>query len=104
MKTLRVVWVLLVALVLGLSFAVPAEDVPDTAYDESEALPYESIPVFSSAVRQVTAWTLRCGAQFSFPFYLGSLTRGYKVRAEQSEWSAPAISGSLIILDHCLRR
>lgn len=28
-------------LVMGLSLAVPAEDVPETTYDESEPLPYE---------------------------------------------------------------
>ena len=42
--------VLLVALVLSLSCAVPAEDRPETAYDESEALPYEGTPLFSIAV------------------------------------------------------
>ena len=39
--------VVLAALVLGLSFAVPVEDVPETLYDESETLPYESTPPFS---------------------------------------------------------
>jgi len=42
--------VLFVLLTFGVSLAVPAEDVPETAYDESEALPYEGTPVFSSVV------------------------------------------------------
>ena len=33
---------LLVLLVLGLSLAVPRGDLEDTAYDESESLPYEA--------------------------------------------------------------
>jgi hypothetical protein len=34
-------------LVCGLSLAIPAEDDPDTSYDESEELPYDvtSVPV-----------------------------------------------------------
>jgi hypothetical protein len=42
--------ILLVLMSFGLSLAVPAEDVPETSYDESEALPYESTPVFSIVV------------------------------------------------------
>ena len=47
--------VLLIAVVLGLSVAVSAEDVPETAYDESESLPYESTSVFSIAVPKAVA-------------------------------------------------
>ncbi len=42
--------ILFVLLGFGVSLAVPAEDVPETAYDESEALPYESTPLFSIVV------------------------------------------------------
>ena len=42
--------VLCVLLGFGASLAVPAEDVPETAYDESEALPYEGAPLFSIVV------------------------------------------------------
>ena len=41
------VLILFVLLGFGVSLAVPAEDVPETAYDESEALPYEGTPLFS---------------------------------------------------------
>lgn len=34
---------------LGLSLSLPAEDVLDAVYDESEAVPYEVTPVFSIA-------------------------------------------------------
>jgi hypothetical protein len=51
----RSVLVLLVALVLSVSFAVPAEDVPETAYDESESLPFESTPEVSIAMPEAVA-------------------------------------------------
>ena len=44
------VLILFVLLGFGVSLAVPAEDVPETAYDESEALPYEGTPLFSIVV------------------------------------------------------
>jgi len=51
----RVVIVFLMIITLGLSLGLPAEDIPETAYDESEAPPYEAIPVFSIAVPLVAA-------------------------------------------------
>ena len=42
--------VLCVLLCFGASLAFPAEDVPETAYDESEALPYEGTHLFSIVV------------------------------------------------------
>jgi hypothetical protein len=39
--------ILCVLLGFGVALAAPAEDVPETAYDESEALPYEVSPLFS---------------------------------------------------------
>jgi hypothetical protein len=52
--------ILFVLLGFGLSLAVPAEDVPETAYDESETLPYEStspvsilVPVGAARTTQV---------------------------------------------------
>lgn len=54
-----------VLLVFGLSLAVPAEDVPETAYDESGASPYLSTPLFSNLISQATTLvtgTLRSAA------------------------------------------
>lgn len=48
--------VFLMALALGLSVA-PAEDVPETTYDESETAPYEGIPLFAIAPPPVAART-----------------------------------------------
>ena len=49
MRKLRCLLAVLVALVFGLSLAVSAEDVPDTAYDESDSLPYEITSIFCIA-------------------------------------------------------
>lgn len=49
--------ILLVLLGFGLSLAVPAEDVPETVYDESETLPYESTASVSIVVRLGAART-----------------------------------------------
>lgn len=47
--------VLLVALLLSMSLGARAEDVPQTAYDESESLPYESTSVLSTAALELVA-------------------------------------------------
>lgn len=44
-----------VLLVFGLSLAVPAEDVLETAYDESEAAPYASTPLCSNLISEAAA-------------------------------------------------
>jgi hypothetical protein len=49
--------VLFVLLFLGLSQAVPADDLMETAYDESEAQPCESTPVISNVTAQAASAT-----------------------------------------------
>jgi hypothetical protein len=69
MREPRVVLILLVIMSFGLSLMVPAEDVPETPYDESEALPYESTPAFSIVVpHAVVSETRRARSAL----YLGS--------------------------------
>ena len=53
MGTLRSALILAVALSLGESLAVPREDAPETAYDESESLPYETTPLFAVVAPRV---------------------------------------------------
>lgn len=47
--------VLFVLLAFGASLAVPAEDIPETPYDESESVPYEVTSLVSIAVALVVA-------------------------------------------------
>ena len=49
--------VFLMILTLGLSLGSPAEDLPETGYDESETMPYESTPSTSIVVPPVDAQT-----------------------------------------------
>ncbi len=49
--------VFLMVLALGVSLGLPAEDVLDTVYDESEPLPFEMIPPVANVVLPVTAVT-----------------------------------------------
>lgn len=89
--------VVLAALVLGLSFAVPVEDVPETLYDESETLPYESTPPFS-IVQQESALAPR----LEFPPQFQRQAKR-KMPAQPSERETHPICDSVIILDHSLR-
>ena len=49
MRKPRFALILFVLVVLGLTLAVPAEDVLETTYDESETQPYEAIPLLCIA-------------------------------------------------------
>jgi hypothetical protein len=69
MRKASSVLVLFVLLAFGVSLAVPAEDVPETAYDESEALPFEGTPRFSTIVPEtVTAAVVTCASPPRFGF------------------------------------
>lgn len=45
--------VFMMILAVGVSLGLPAEDVLDAVYNESEALPYEVVPLFSVMLRSV---------------------------------------------------
>lgn len=96
MRVLRSALVLLAAFALSLSFAVPVEDVPETSYDESEALPYESTPPFSLMQQESTL-----APRLEFPRQFHEAKR--EMLAESSEREAHPICDSVIILDHSLR-
>ena len=98
----RSVLVLLVALVLSVSFAVPAEDVLETACEESESLPCGIIPVvFIAAPTAVQdAPASRPGASR----LLRTSLSGPKVRGSDRWAGLPStVSRSLMILDHSFR-
>jgi hypothetical protein len=100
MAYLRSVFVLFVVLILSVSFAVPAEDVPETAYDESESPPCENTPVVSTAVPETfgEASTVRPRAS-----RLDSQRRHGAPHLDNRKCRAYPNSDSLTILDHSLR-
>jgi len=101
MRVLPSALVLLTTFALSLSFAVQAEDLPETAYDESESLPYEMTPPLSGDLVQESAPTLQVvpivpSDLFSTP------PKSVLSLVGCSELAHP-ISDSVIILDHSLR-
>lgn len=93
MRKLHCLLVLLVALVFGLSFAVPAEDMPDATSDESESMPYESALPLSLVLPE-----LACALQVT-PV---GRSDSRPVLKESGPAERP-VCGSLIILVHSLR-
>jgi hypothetical protein len=103
MRKSRSVLGLFVASVLIVSFAVQAEDIPETLYDESEALPYEKTLSFSNEVLQHSAQVLQSILTFGPLFRRGFLRRRDAIRAEGRQRAVPPNSDLLTILDHSLR-
>jgi hypothetical protein len=119
MKRSRRALVLFAALVLTMFFAVPAEDVPETAYDESASLPYVSIRVVSLAGPEpvvaasvVSSAVPECIAEAATVRPRASRLRfglqrrpGARLRegGEGRTGWAHHVFDSLTILDHCLR-
>jgi len=100
MRGPRSVLVLLLLLMFGVCLVVPAEDVPETPYDESEALPYESTPVFSVAVLQASGRITKVELSCAFRFV--SSTKRCKRRCEGSPQSR-FVFDPVIVLDHAFR-
>jgi hypothetical protein len=88
--------ILLVALFVSLAYTLPAEDVPETTYDESECLPCESTPVLSIPVTEAVAQAAGPRAR-TCPLLLGSLRLGQE-QANRMAGRAYPISDSLTIL------
>jgi len=101
MAAARFALVLLVALGIGVCFVVPARDLPDTAYDESESLPYEMTPSFCGGLVQESAPTHQ--VVLIVPSDLFSTPKQALGRTVCREFAAHSICDSLIILDHLLR-
>ena len=83
----------------GVSLFVPAKDVPETTYDESETLPYVSTSV-ASVLRPEVAVLASNGKTALAWLHLGS-----RRRFVQDRWASLPypICDSLTILDHSLR-
>ncbi len=96
------VLILFVLLAFGVSLAVSAEDVPETAYDESEAPPFRDIPLFSIVVPRASARIAKTELSSDFLLDLNSLTKRCKCRRENDARSH-GIPCSLTILNHSLR-
>jgi len=102
MRKLRFLLILFELLGFGVSLAVPAEDLPETSYDESEVLPYEGTPLFSISLPQASGRIakdeLGCGSQFRFKTS-GECRKCSRENCAES-YCVPV---SLTIINHSLR-
>jgi hypothetical protein len=96
------VLVLFVLLDFGLSLAVPAEDVPETAYDESEALPYEGTPLFSTVVPQASTRITKAELNRDSLPRFNSFTKCRKP-CRKNDARLHGVPDSLTIFNHSLR-
>ena len=94
--------VLFVLLVFGASLVVPAEDAPETAYDESETLPYEGAPLFSITEPQASPRIAKAELSCESLLRFNPSTKRGKRRREDNEQSH-CVPDSLTILDHAFR-
>ena len=95
--------VLVMILGLGLFLTVPLEDLPETAFDESETQPLEGIPLFSTALLQAQARTPQPKLKLDARFRSDSTTEPHEPHVERVLPSSHPISDSITILDHSLR-
>jgi len=100
MRGPRSVLVLLLLLMFGVCLVVPAENVPETPYDESDALPYESTALFLVVAPQASGRITK--AELSCAFRFVSSANRCKRRCEGSPQSR-CVPDSVIVLDHAFR-
>jgi hypothetical protein len=102
MRKRRAVVVLLLLLVFGVSGVVPAEDVPETPYDESEALPYAATPLFSIALPQPSGRIAKAELKCASPFRFKPLAK-YRACSRENYAESYCVPVSLTIINHSLR-
>ena len=98
MTKARSLLVLLVAFLLGMYSAIPAEDVPETAYDESDSLPYECTLLFSVEIPK--PFTDAPVVLTRVSILRSTSLRLCAYRPVRRTSLSSQISGLLIILDH----
>ena len=102
MRKPRSVLVLLLLVGLGVSLAVSVEDVPETPYDESETLPYESTPVFSITVTRGSGRIAKAQLNCRSLLHFDSLLKHCNGRRE-NDGRLHRLSDALTILNRSLR-
>jgi hypothetical protein len=94
--------VLCVLLGFGVPLAAPAEDVPETPYDESEALPYDITRLFSIVPPQASGWKAKAELSCGSPLRSTSVTKECQLRRDNNA-RLRCFPDSLPILNHSLR-
>jgi hypothetical protein len=94
--------VFLMILTVGVSLGLPAEDVLDVVYDESEPLPYEALLGFSFALPQILAPIAKAEPDHSAVSGGGPSTKGREVGPENNAGKRN-VSESLFIANRSFR-
>jgi hypothetical protein len=94
--------IIFVLLAFGGSLAVPAEDVPETAYDESETLPYNGTPLFSIAAPQTSSRIAKAELRCGFLFRSASLMKRCKLRRKNNALPG-RVPDFVTVLNHSFR-
>lgn len=97
MRVFRSALVVFGIFAVSLYVVIPAEDVPETTYDESEALPYEGTPPFSIMGEESA---LVPKSTFSAQPPIGTIG---KLLGQKSQGKTHPICDSVTILDRSLR-
>ena len=104
MREFRSALVLFVAFMLSLSSAFPTVDVSETAYDESESLPYEMTLLFYvGPVPQIAIRTLHRSSKLDLR--LDSIDSSLRdpIRSAATQTSGQRMSTSSVTLNCCYR-
>jgi hypothetical protein len=102
MRKFRSILVLCALLDFGVSLVVPAADVSETAFDESETLPYLTTSMYSIVVpKAIVAWP--AVQALVPPNRLGSLRRLGEQSSDRGTGRAYLLCDSLALLEHSLR-
>jgi hypothetical protein len=102
MRKHRSLLILFVLLGFSVSLGFPAEDILDSVYDESEALPYESAPLFSTVVQQASARIAQAKLSCHSLLRFDSLPKRCTRRREDNA-RLHCVPASLTIINHSLR-
>ena len=103
MKVPVLTLLLLAALVITSSLTIPAEDDPDTPYDESEELPCEGTPAPRIEWLAHPAQSRQTALEPAPLFQWGFITKSEEVPSDKKEYQVPSTSDSLTILVHSFR-
>ena len=95
--------ILMMSLSLGVFLVLPLEDLPETAFDESETQPLESTVSFSGWPLQVAVRANRPSRSLGDDLGVSSRVKGYVGHGERTPPAAHPISDFTTILDPSLR-
>jgi len=103
MRTACSTVVFLMILTMGLSLAVLPQDIPGTAFDESESPPYETTLLFSIGVRPMAATASKRTVNYPCPLRFPRAQGRGQYHIPYGRVSVQPGFGSLAIIDCSLR-